>query len=297
MKYNHQKDVVYGYKDGMALVMDIYSPNDSPNNAGIIWVAAGGFHSEPAYRHEALSSSGPLNFEQIPRMLLDSGYVVFATSHSTQPRYTIDEIRPDIPRAVRFVRHNAENFGIDPLRIGIIGGSSGGYTSLMTALAPPSADQEAEDLVDRLSSQVQAVVAYFPPTDLLNYGDENTLINGYLKREGLTLNAPFDFQNWSETEQRFERIIDPEELLECYGENSPIAHVNSDNPPVLLIHGDKDRLAPIQQSQLLAARLSEAGVKHKLITVPGMEHVWPTPTEGGLDAVNGWFNEHLLKKT
>ncbi len=114
VEFNHQKDVVYGYKDGMALVMDIYSPKEESNKAGIILVMAGGMTSSPLWSHDAGSRADLQN-------LLKAGYVVFATAHSSQPKYTADESSTDIPRAVRFIRHNSKRFSIDPDRIGILG--------------------------------------------------------------------------------------------------------------------------------------------------------------------------------
>lgn len=56
--------------------------------------------------------------------LLQAGYVVFAASHGSYPKYTADKSHKDLPRAVRFIRYHAKRFGIDPDRIGITGGSS-----------------------------------------------------------------------------------------------------------------------------------------------------------------------------
>ena len=196
--FNHEEDVVYGYKDGMALVMDVYTPRDPRVDAGIIWVTAGGWRSNYDWRHTLMQRSEGSAADNLARCLLDAGYVVFATAHSSQPRYSIDDIRQDMPRAVRFVRHNAARFRIDAERLGIIGFSSGGHVSLLTATAPPPPDPEAADPVDRGSSRVQAVTAFFAPTYLLNYGAEGVSIqdhlNAYIQTEqGHEYNAIFAF--------------------------------------------------------------------------------------------------------
>ena len=90
--------------------------------------------------------------------------------HGSQPRYTVPEIIQDMNRAVRFIRHHAKDYGIDPDRIGIYGGSAGGHLSLMLGTAGDKGDPKAKDPVDRESSRVQAVACFFPPTDFLNYG-------------------------------------------------------------------------------------------------------------------------------
>lgn len=300
MEFDQQQDVVYGYKDGMALVMDVYVPKKARNGVGVIWVAAGGWRAMLEWRRDAakINPGGPT--QSLASSLLAAGYIVFAVQHSAMPKYTIDELSPDMPRAVRFIRHHADRFDIDPQHIGIMGGSSGGHVSLMTAAAPPTPDTEAEDLVNRESSEVQAVVAYFPPTDLLNYGTEDTNINdffsSYFVKEAQPplLNAAFDFHRWDEEEQRFKSITDPAERVEYFRRNSPIEHLTAKMPPVLLFHGDRDEAVPIQQSERLVARMKELSVAHKLVVFRDLEHAWPDAPENGHKEFLAWFGHYLL---
>lgn len=288
-EYTHQKDIVYGYKDGMALVMDIFSPKGEINKAGIIVVISGGMRSSPAWSHEAGNRADVQN-------LLGAGYVVFAAAHSSQPKYTADEIKADIPRAVRYIRHNSKEFGIDPEKIGIMGYSSGGHVSLMTAFASPREYPDSEDPIERESSKVQAVVAYYPSTDLLNFGAVNKTILDHFKSVGFNLDAAFDFHQWDNTLNRLERITDPDSVIELYRRNSPITFASFDDPPLLLIHGNKDQLVPIQQSETLAAKLDEIGVKHKLLVIEGQGHGWKNPVENESEQVLDWFGQYLLNK-
>src|SRR5205823_13512724 len=109
----------------------------------------------------------------------------------SQPRFTIPEILQDMHRATRFIRYHAKDYKIDPDRIGISGASAGGHLSLMQGMAGDLGDPNAKDPVDRVSSRVQAVACFFPPTDFLNYGKpgEVALGNGVLEN----VPAPFDF--------------------------------------------------------------------------------------------------------
>lgn len=287
--YDRLKDIVYGYKDGMALVMDVYSPKGEHNKSGVIVIMAGGMTSNPTWSHNVSNRADVQN-------LLEAGYTVFAAAHSSQPKYTADEIRSDIPRAVRFIRYNAKEFGIDPDRIGVMGYSSGGHISLMTAFSPPPANPESEDPVDWESSKVQAVVAYYPSTDLVNFGSDNKTILEFFKSVGYNLDAAFDFHEWDNKLNRFERIADSDIQIEFYRRNSPLTFASQDDPPVLLIHGNKDQLVPIQQSEILAARLKEIGVQHKLIVMEGQGHGWKNPIENELQKVLDWFGQYLLQK-
>ena len=285
--FNHIEDVSYGHKDGMALVMDVYVPEEGRLDAGIILAISGGWSTDRSRRQDLLQE--PEGWGVLPKCLLDAGYVIFAAAHSTQPRYTIDELRPDLPRAVRYIRHHARSFGIGPHKLGIVGGSSGGHVSLMTALAPPPPDATAPDPIDRESSEVQAVAAYFPPTDLLNYGVPGVTM---LDSHGASRAAPLDFRRFDEESGRYERITDSSELEDCFRRNSPIAHVASGNPPVLLIHGDGDDLVPVSQSEVLRDRLQASGVPNELVVLAGHGHAWPPPGHGQREVVE-WFNRYL----
>jgi acetyl esterase/lipase len=287
-EFIHQQDIIYGYKDGMALVMDVYSPKEKTNNACIIMVSSAGMNSSPIMSHMAGESPDVQN-------LLKAGYVIFAVAHSSQPKYVANENSTDIQRAVRFIRYNANRFGIDQNRIGIIGYSSGGHMSLMTALPPAQVDPKSTDPVDKESSSVQAVVVYFTSTDLLNFGKSNTTLTEHFRSIGYNMDAAFDFHKWDDQTKRYERITNPDSLKECFRKNSPINYVSSNNPPILIFHGSADNLVPIQQSKIFIEKLEKYGIPCKLIVMPGQGHSWPEPLENELPEVTGWFNKYLLK--
>ena len=286
MEYVQQQDVVYGYKDGMALVMDVFTPKGQLNGAAVIKVIGGRLHSNPMRLHKA----GDLKDVQA---LLEAGYMVFVAAHSSRPKYTAEEILPDMPRAVRYVRYNAERFGIDPQQIGMIGKSSSGYLSLLVATGAASSSFE-DDPVEGVSPEIQAVVAYFPSTDLLNYGQEGTTILQHFRALDIqAAETMFDFHSWDEATNRFERITDEDARSDCYRRCSPIYHVSGHTSPTLIFHGDKDKPAPVEQSERFISRLQQADVPHKLIVYPGEGHGWE-PYENELEEVTNWFNRFLL---
>jgi acetyl esterase/lipase len=286
-QFDHQQDIVYGYKDGMALVLDAYIPDGNKNGASVICVMSGGMRSGPYMSHYAF-------YDPVIEGLIESGFVVFAVAHGSQPRYTIEEIRKDISRSVRFIRHNADNYEIDSQKIGIMGRSSGAQLALMASLGPLSPDPVSWDTIEHESSLLQAVVAYYPGTDLNNFGKENITILEHFQSIGLLIDAAFDFHQWDTLTNRFERIEDPELIRQIYAENSPLTHVSEDDPPVLLYHGDADNAVPIQQSELLVTQLKKVGVKHKLIIAKDKGHGWEDPLEDELLNIISWYNIHLL---
>src|SRR5688572_10259417 len=111
-----QEEFVYGRKDGMGLLMTQLKPKGRSNGKAIISVQAGSWFS---------------NFGMIERgvyykrQYLDKGYNVFMVVLGSQPRYAIPDQIDDLKRAVRYIRYNAKQLGIDPDHIGIEGGSAG----------------------------------------------------------------------------------------------------------------------------------------------------------------------------
>ena len=178
---------------------------------------------------------------------------------------------------MRFIRYHAKDYGIDPDRIGIMGGSAGGHLSLMQGLKPIPPDEKSEDPVERTSSRVQAVACFFPPTDFLNYGEPGKLA------WTTTLNwlpSPFDFErlepdNKKKLYSRHFVKVSPDEQKAIAKEMSPINWVTSEAPPILIIHGDADRVVPFEQSQRLVKKLEEAKVPVKLEVRKGKDHGWP----------------------
>src|SRR5262249_16078963 len=118
-EFSRSQDVIYGRKYGLALTMDVFTPKKA-NGVGVIFVVSGGSFPGPQAIHPAFAAP-----------LLKRGYTVFAVVHGSQPKFTVPEIVEDMHRAVRFVRHNAARFKIDPDCLGIYGASAGGHLSLM----------------------------------------------------------------------------------------------------------------------------------------------------------------------
>ena len=286
--FDRKQDVIYGRKHGMALTMDVFTPKENANGAAVIWVVSGGWisaHQTIAPQH----AFAPIN------ELIKRGYTVFAVVHGSQPKFTIPEILEDMHRAVRYIRHHADEYKIDPERIGITGGSAGGHLSLMQGTAGKPGNPEAKDSVDRESSRVQAVACFFPPTDFLNYGKpgENGLGRGILQ----AFHPPFAFEIFDPkgaVAGAYVPVTDEKEILEIGKQISPITHVTSDDAPSLLIHGDKDRLVPYQQAEIIVEKFKEANGPTRLVTKEGADHGWANLGNDMVTIVD-WFDEHLQK--
>src|SRR5262245_60032890 len=169
VKYRAVEDIVYGYKDGMGLTMDALIPETKPKNIGVIFIVSASWKStknstleEEEKRRRQHWAQGPLN----------GGYTLFLVRHSSSPRYFIPDMLPDIRRAVRLIRFHATDYAIDPNHIGISSASSRGPLALMAALTAVDGKADSKDPVERVTCGPQAVVAWFAPSDLINFGGE-----------------------------------------------------------------------------------------------------------------------------
>lgn len=277
-------ELIYGRKDGMALTLFVQKPTGKPNGKGIIVVESGNWKS---------SYEKALRFLEQSDNYTASGYTVFTVLPGSQPRYTIPDQISDLKRAVRFVRYTARDYSIDPAHIGMTGFSSGGQLSLVVATADDKIDTNATDPVDRVSSRVQAVAVFYPPTDFLNFGRRAN--DPATNRTALILTgvyAAFDFKVWNDTTRSFVTINDDIKKLQIAKDISPVYAVTPDDPPALIIHGDADVLVPIQQSVSMIRKLDEAKVANKLIIKKGGGHGWKD-IEAEEKIVVNWFDKYL----
>ena len=274
-------DVVYGHKDGMALTFDVLKPPAGPNGAGILAIQSGGWNSrwQPVERSQE-------RFEA----LLNNGFTVFIVRHGSSPRFNAAEAFADVQRAVRVVRRHAPTYGVDPDSLGVHGGSAGGQLALMVGLGSDQGDANAEDEVLRESSQVAAVVAYYPPVDLRPRSEPSD------EFPPTTTESAF-YSSGLEVERSRWPALELEETVAA--SISPILHVSSDDPPTLLVHGDADTTVDLNASQTLHALLKDEGVETELAVIEGAEHRFLDPENNALamNALVAWFETHLLGLT
>lgn len=258
-------DVIYGHKFGMALTLDVFRPASESNGAAVLFMVSGGWYSHWVPAKDMANMFVPLT---------SRGFTVFAVRHGSSPKFTIPEAVDDVRRAVRFVRHKSNDFGIDPNRIGVYGASAGGHLSLMLGTTGDEGDPKAGDPVLRESSRVQAVVALVAPTDI--------------KRAAR--GAPDRLPDYD----KFPALdID----VETAATVSPLDFVTKDDAPALLIAGDKDTLVPITHSEEIHAALKKVGVPTTLSVVEGAGHGFNAQqTIQAAQEMCDWFEEHLLDK-
>jgi len=285
MEYSRLPEVIYGRKHGMALTMDVLFP-PKQNGAVVIHAVSGGFHSS------RLGIAGR-GYARNMSALLDRRYTVFAVVHGSVPKYTVREVYADIRRAIRFIRYNAKSYGIDPNRIGMTGTSAGGLISLMMGAAPQEADPLVRDPVGRESTRLQAVACFYPASDLVNfYGDGRSVLKVAADHKH---SEAYKFRDYDRKTNSYTLITDPKRIQELLRAHSPIYHVTSDDAPMLIVHGDKDKLVPLFQASQMIDKLRSAGVQAKLMVAKGKGHGWRGMWKNEFKHIADWFDVHLAE--
>lgn len=261
------KDVAYDDGDP-AQCLDFYRAKSGNPVPVIVHIHGGGWH--------AGSKSS------VPYYLLravEEGWVSVA---SVEYRFTNVATHPaqgnDCLRAVQFLRTKASEWNFDPLRIGVTGGSAGGHLSLWVALHDDVADAKSEDPVERESSRVLCAVGFAGPTDWSLLGEIEHQHPGYLQLIDSKPGTPFA-QN------------DKEKMDDV----SPVFHASSDDPAILIVHGNADDVVPFAHAERLNAALRKVEVKSELYTVEGGNHgVAGAGEKGSAARATAFFKAHLL---
>jgi len=209
---------------------------------------------------------------------LRKGYAVASINYRLSQHAIFPAQIEDCKAAVRWLRANSNQYGLDPKRIGVWGSSAGGH---LVALLGTTGDVKEFDKGRNLkvSSRVQAVCDYFGPTDFTKIS-----------------NFPSSIRHDAPDSPESKLIGGPvQQNKEACQRANPITYVTKDDPPFLIVHGDKDLTVPHNQSRLLYDALKKAGVQVKFHTVKGAGHGrFKSPEVNKM--VDNFFDKHLKGK-
>ena len=282
--YEQTIDHVYLSLDGVDFHMDIFVPTGQNQKAvwkpgtggeglGILDVASGAWSSDRGKIRDHESA-------QMYNIFCSRGYTVFAVRPGTRGKYTIPEMVSHLQHAIRYIKANAETYSIDPERLGITGASAGGHLTCLTTLSGAPGNPDATDPLLQQSTELAAAIAFFPPTDFLNWGDKPfTEIAESLG----------DIWFLGGVEGHADALV-----MDAARAASPLYQVKAGAPPFILVHGDADPVVPLQQSEKFVAAMKDAGNDVEFIVKPGGGHPWiDIPFE--VIKVADWMDGKLAK--
>tara|TARA_R110002072_G_scaffold145460_1_gene291899 strand:+ start:27925 stop:30336 length:2412 start_codon:yes stop_codon:yes gene_type:complete len=236
------REIEFAKPDGHSLKLDLYLPADRSEPVPVVVFVHGG-----GWKNGSRESG-----EKTAAWLTEHGIAVASIDYRLIDVAQWPAQINDCYAAVRWVRDHADKYGLDGDHIGAWGTSAGGHlVALMGTRAFPG--KEAT------SSRVQAVCDWFGPSELMTM-PPNNVGNGRTAEDVAKSNG---------AKLLGATVRDVPKLA---ADASGIDHVTSDDPPFLIMHGDKDPGVPLEQSQKLHARLVNAGVSSRLHVVEGAGH-------------------------
>ena len=264
--YDKVSDIIYAVVDDRELGLDIYMPRGVDDPPLLVWIHGGRW----LYRTK----------EDINTLaLVEEGFAIASIDF----RLSVDEPFPaqihDIKAAIRFLRANAETYGYEATRIGVHGRSSGGHLTSLVGVTNGVKELEGE-LGDHLdvSSDVQVAVSYFGASNLTTILDQSTPFGVMLRGPALALLLGGPMEATAE-------------LAELA---SPVFHVDAQDPPLLLLHGDQDPQMPINQAHELHGVYKEHELPVHLEVIHGAKHGTPEFFDAKRTALVAEFlKEHL----
>ncbi len=264
-----QRDIEYARIGDTSLLLDLFLPQtEGPPRPVVVWVHGGGWRAGSKDRCPAIPLSG-------------QGYVVASINYRLTDVATFPAQIEDCKAAIRWLRAHAEKYNLDAGRIGVWGGSAGGHLVALLGTSGDVKALEGKGGNNGSSSRVQAVCDWYGPTDLIKLDRD---AREALQRSGngnavtRLIGGPVD-QNEKKARQA-----------------NPITYVSKDDPPFLIMHGDKDPLVPLDQSEMLNDALKKAHVDVTLFVVQGGGHGAGFQEPHILKMVRDFFDKQLKQR-
>ena len=247
--------IVYFENDAYTLRFDLARPDRPGPHPALIYIHGGGWREghRGAYRGEIQEAAR-------------RGYVAVSLSHRLTAVKKVDGSVKypwpaqiiDVKACVRFLRRHADDYGIDPNRIGATGASSGGHLALMLGLSDDTDFQvcgqtDASPKPSAVSARVQALVNVAGPTDMARVFAAPIVTPYALDLMGAK----------------------PSKVPERYRQASPLTYLSADDPPILTIHGEQDEVVPVEQAHLLAAKAKQLRVVYEQMIIADTGHSLP----------------------
>lgn len=232
--------------DGHPLALDLHLPPNANRPQVIVWIHGGAWRA-------GSRKDMPLG------KLVAEGYAVASVDYrlSTTARFPAQV--HDIKAAIRFLRANAKELGINADKIAIAGASAGAHLAALVGVTNGHRELEGTVGLTNQSSDVHAILSFFGMSDLTTILKQST-------PHGLSVRVP-----------ALQLLLgaQPDAAPELARLASPVFHVDAKDPPLLLIHGDQDPQAPFEQSRALQAAYRKAKCLVQFETIHGGVHGGP----------------------
>ena len=267
----HKATHIYKQVGALPIKADSYRFDDEPSHPVVVWIHGG-----------ALING---HRESVPAWLTaacrENGFVLVSLDYRLAPETQLPEIIGDIEDAFRWIRQDGPQlFAADPQRIGVVGGSAGGYLTLTAGF--------------RVQPRTTALVSLWGYGDLVgpwysqpsphprHHTSTMSREEAYQQVSGPPISDSRDrkgnggaFYNFCRQQGLWPKAVsgwDPHKEADKFAPFMAVKNVTPEYPPTLLIHGDKDTDVPHEQSQMMLGLFQKHNVEHQFLSIPGAEH-------------------------
>ena len=231
-RYEHLARDVVFHPD-MAPRLDVYSPPQGAGHPVLFFVHGGGWQSFDKVIHAPVALK-----------LLPAGVVVVIPDYTLHPNAGYEQMTHEVAAALSWTLDNIEAYGGDPRRVVVAGHSAGGHL---------------------------AGLALMDPRFLAAYGHSGSEVRGFVGLSGVyDVQAEYDY--WQAQGEHPHLIEEVMGGRQNFAQASPLSYVRPDLPPILLIHGDRDKIVPFSIATAFQTALQEAGATSELSVYAGQGH-------------------------
>jgi acetyl esterase/lipase len=251
------------------LLADLWQPvhPDFRSGLGLIYLHGSGWH----YADKNFGT------KQFFRHLTRQGHVVVDLAYTLAPKVDLFGMVADIKYCIDWMKQHAQNLGVRPDRIIVMGGSAGGHLALLAGYTPNHPTFDPPELIN--DTGVHGVVSYYGPPDL------RAQFASFAELPGLTGSTRIErmFMKYLASRFGFEPLPvhsllpeflggTPEEIPELYDLGSPITHIGKHCPPTLMLQGLHDFSGAAPEVSRLHLALKKSGCDSHLLRLPDTEH-------------------------
>jgi acetyl esterase/lipase len=249
-------------------LLDIYLPHTGKNSYPlVVWIHGGAWMKNDKYADMGYMKNTLKGF-------IDNGYAVASIDYRWSTTAVFPAQIQDCNQAVEFLYQNAAKYKLDRNRIALIGFSAGGHLANLLGLSNNNTVKDFYVNGKKSHFKIKLVLDFYGPTNFLTLNGHNSKD----PRESITLllGGMAD--------------ANPDKAKKA----SPVSYIDQNDPPFLIVQGEKDESVNPDQSISLSSKLNNAGVKNELIIVPDAPHYGIMfDTENIREKIIAYLNEYL----
>jgi acetyl esterase/lipase len=240
-------DIAYANDTLKKHLLDVYLPAQASGKLPlVIWVHGGGWMTNDKFADMGYMKSTVKGF-------LDNGYALASIDYRFSTTAPFPAQLQDCNQAIEFLYQHASTYNIDRERIALVGFSAGGHLASLLGLSNNNPMPQFYATQKKPSFKIKAVVDFYGPSDFLAFSSSPEMLKSDNPISLLLGASPIKRPDLAKVA-------------------SPTSYVDKDDPPFLIIHGEKDQSVPYTQSLLLQSYLDQAKVKNDFILVEGAPH-------------------------